>query len=412
MLAMGALLDLAEQLWNGDVTTYDRHPMAPLMVLEEIAPNTAFLSSFANVTVLQSDDALLLVDVGGWHLMPMVFGSVRAWSPRPVTHAVYTHGHIDHVFGIERFDAEADEMGRPRPRVIAHEDTPARFRRYRDSRGWNACINRRQFSLATDWPEQYRFPDEVYRDRLTLDFGGEKIELHHARGETDDATWVWAPAKKLLCTGDLFIWATPNAGNPQKVQRYARDWAEALRQMAALGAEVLAPGHGVPIFGAARVKQALTDTADLLQSLHDQTLQLMNQGASLDTVLREVRAPAALLDRPYLRPVYDEPEFIVRNLWRFYGGWWDGNAAHLKPAPDAELARELTSLCSAKKMAARAEELAAQGNFRLACHLIEWAAHDGDAAICRTRADLYRRRAEEESSLMAKGIFRAAAEED
>jgi hypothetical protein len=63
-------------------------------------------------------------------------------------------------------------------------------------------------------------------------------------------------------------------------------------------------------------------------------------------------------------------------------------------------------------MAARAEELANQGNFRLACHLIEWAAHDGDAAICRTRADLYRRRAEEETSLMAKGIFRAAAEED
>jgi alkyl sulfatase BDS1-like metallo-beta-lactamase superfamily hydrolase len=181
--------------------------------------------------------------------------------------------------------------------------------------------------------------------------------------------------------------------------------------MAALGAEVLAPGHGVPIFGAARVKQALADTADLLQSLHDQTLALMNDGASLDTVLREVRAPAALLDRPYLRPVYDEPEFVVRNIWRFYGGWWDGNPAHLKPAPDAELARELNALCTPQKLAARAEELAAQGEWRLACHLIEWAAHSGDAAICRTRADLYRRRANAETSLMAKGIFRAAAED-
>src|SRR5260221_543759 len=147
MLGMGVLLDLAEQLWNGDVSTLDRHPFAPLLVLEEIAPRTAFLSSFANVTVLKSDDALLLVDVGGWHLMPMVFGPIRPWPPNPAATAVYTHGHIDHVFGIERFDAEADEKGLPRPRVIAHEDTPARFRRYRDSRGWNACINRRQFSL-------------------------------------------------------------------------------------------------------------------------------------------------------------------------------------------------------------------------------------------------------------------------
>jgi alkyl sulfatase BDS1-like metallo-beta-lactamase superfamily hydrolase len=224
---------------------------------------------------------------------------------------------------------------------------------------------------------------------------------------------VWAPSRKLLCTGDLFIWAAPNAGNPQKVQRYAADWARALRQMAQLGAEVLAPGHGVPIFGAARVKQALEDTAALLESLHQQTLALMNQGAGLDTILQEVRAPAALLARPYLRPVYDEPEFIVRNIWRLYGGWWDGNPAHLKPAPDAEIAREVNTLAgSPDRVAARAAELADQGNFRMACHLIEWAAHSGDAAICRTRSEIYGRRAEAESSLMAKGIFKAAAEKD
>src|SRR4051812_3927585 len=236
---MGVLLELAEQLWNGEVSTEERHPFVPLMVLEEIAPRSAFLSSFANVTALDTDEGLLLVDTGGWHVAPLVFGSVRAWSTKSVHSAVYTHGHIDHVFGIERFDAEADEKHRPRPHVIAHQATPARFERYRDTRGWNACINQRQFSLATDWPDKYRFPDETYADHKTVTLGGERFELHHARGETDDATWLWAPSRKLLCTGDLFIWAAPNAGNPQKVQRYAREWALALRQMAQLGAEVL-----------------------------------------------------------------------------------------------------------------------------------------------------------------------------
>ncbi len=409
---MGVLLDLAEQYWTGEVSTEDRHPFAPLMVLEEIAPRTAFVSSFANVTAIATDEGLFLVDTGGWHVGPMVFGSIRSWSERAVDTAVYTHGHVDHVFGIERFDAEADEMKWKRPRVIAHEATPARFERYRDTRGWNACINTRQFSLITGWPETYRFPDEVYRDQRVIELGGERFELHHARGETDDATWLWAPSRKLLCTGDLFIWAAPNAGNPQKVQRYARDWAIALRQMASLGAEVLSPGHGVPIFGAARVKQALDETALLLESLHAQTVHLMNQGAKLDRILQEVRAPADLLERPYLRPIYDEPEFIVRNVYRFYGGWWDGNPAHLKPAPDEELARELRSLCGAAKLAERAGQLADEGNFRLACHLIEWAAQsDDDAAIRRTRAEIYRRRAEAETSLMAKGIFGAAADE-
>ena len=50
--------------------------------------------------------------------------------------------------------------------------------------------------------------------------------------------------RRLLCVGDMFIWVVPNAGNPQKVQRYPLEWARALRAMAALDAEVMLPGHG------------------------------------------------------------------------------------------------------------------------------------------------------------------------
>jgi hypothetical protein len=47
----------------------------------------------------------------------------------------------------------------------------------------------------------------------------------------------------------------------------------------------------------------------------------------------------------------------------------------------------------------------------LATHLVELArrAAPGDAAIAETRREIYRRRAEAEPSLMAKGIFGAAA---
>ena len=90
---------------------------------------------------------------------------------------------------------------------------------------------------------------------LRVAVGGETFELHHAKGETDDATWAWVPARRILCTGDLFIWASPNCGNPQKVQRYAKDWAVALRTMADLGAETLLPGHGLPILGVDRVRE-------------------------------------------------------------------------------------------------------------------------------------------------------------
>src|SRR5205085_10856936 len=140
----------------------------------------------------------------------------------------------------------------------------------------------------------------------------------------------------------------------------------------------LLPGHGLPVIGADRVTQALTDAAELLEFLHDQTLAMMNEGARLDDIVHTVQAPAHLLDKPYLQPIYDEPEFVVHNVWRLYGGWFDGNPARLKPAADAALAVELTALAGgASALAARAKELAAEGDdasLRLAGHLAEIAA--------------------------------------
>jgi alkyl sulfatase BDS1-like metallo-beta-lactamase superfamily hydrolase len=412
---MGTITDVAERFWNGTTSPADLHPWAALQALEEMAPGVAFVSSFANVVALDTAEGLVLVDTGSALFASQVHAAVRGWTRRPLHTAVYTHGHVDHVLGIGAFEAESRPAGASPARVVAHEAVAARFDRYRLTAGYNRVINARQFRVPDlVWPTDYRYPDVTYRGRLDLDVGGERIELHHGRGETDDHTWLWLPARRLLCTGDLFIWATPNCGNPQKVQRYPLEWAQALRAMAALGPELLLPGHGYPIAGAGRVRQALGETAELLESLHDQTLVLMNAGARLDDVLHTVRAPAYLLARPYLQPIYDEPQFIVRNLWRLYGGWYDGNPAHLKPAPERARAAELAALAGgAGRLAERAAALAAAGDFTLACHLAELAgqAAPGDAAVRATRAEVYRARAARERSVIARGIYTWAADE-
>jgi alkyl sulfatase BDS1-like metallo-beta-lactamase superfamily hydrolase len=170
------------------------------------------------------------------------------------------------------------------------------------------------------------------RPMTTLTIGGLRIELFHGRGETDDATFVWLPDQRVLASGDIVVWVFPNAGNPRKVQRFAPDWAAALRRMQALKPEILIPGHGPVISGKARADQVLRDGAEPLESLTEQTLELMNKGSSLDDILHSASTPASLLAKPYLLPKYDDPEFVVRNIWHLYGGWFDGNPAHLKPA--------------------------------------------------------------------------------
>jgi alkyl sulfatase BDS1-like metallo-beta-lactamase superfamily hydrolase len=416
---MANVLDLVDRLWRGEVLMGEgHHPVTQAGELVEVADRTAFVPSFANVSALNTGDGLVLVDTGSQFFARRVHEQLRAWNTDRLNTAVYSHGHIDHVFGVPVFEEEAERNGWPMPTVVAHEALPHRFDRYILTAGYNGIINQRQFQAAgLMWPTEYRYPDVTYRDLHVLDVGDDRFELHHARGETDDHTWTWVAERRVLCCGDLFIWASPNAGNPQKVQRYPKEWAAALREMVALEPEVLLPGHGLPLVGADRVREALTDTAVLLESLVDQTLALMNEGARLTDVLHTVRAPQHLLDKPYLRPVYDEPEFVVRNIWRLYGGWYDGNPANLKPAHDVALAAELSALAGgAEHLAARAAELAAtddDGALRLAGHLSELAslAAPDDAAVQATRADVFERRVAAATSTMAKGVFAWAAKE-
>lgn len=416
---MAGYRELAERYWNGDADLVDRdHPVRPVegRPSEEIAEGVLYLKSLAGVTTLDTGDGLVMLDTGGQFDRDVVHAGVRAWRPDArLSAAVYSHHHIDHVFGTARFEAEAPGRGWAGPTVYGHAAIPAHFRRYQRTNGWNAAINQRQFALPVDeyrWPTDYRFPDVTYHDRLTFRQGALTFELHHGRGETDDATWTWVPERRLLHPGDLFIYAVPNAGNPQKVQRYLSDWAVALRQMAALGAEIMVSGHGLPIFGADRIRQALTDTAALLDSIEDQAVALMNQGCTLDQVIHGVEVPASLLDRPYLRPVYDHPQFLVRNVWRRYGGWYDGEPDNLLPAPRAEQAGEWVRLAGGTAaVVARALELAGAGDERLACHLVEFAvlADPTSAEAHDARRAVYAQRARQQESSMARNILDHAA---
>ena len=417
---MGAIREMAERHWEGaGDLVFDEHPVRPIAgrQAEEIAEGVLCLKSIAMVTALDTGDGLVMLDTGGFFDQDVVYDSVRGWRPDArLADAVYSHHHVDHVFGTAHFEVEAAERGWAGPTVYGHAAMPDHFRRYQRTAGWNTAINKRQFGLPVDgfeWPVDYRFPDITYEDRLTFRRGSMTFELHHARGETDDATWTWVPERRILHPGDLFIWAVPNAGNPQKVQRYLSDWAVALRQMAGLGADIMVSGHGLPVFGADRIATALTDTADLLDSIESQVLALMNIGATLDTVIHEVEVPDHLRDRPYLRPVYDHPQFLVRNVWRRYGGWYDGEPDQLLPAPRAQQAQVWVEMAGGvPAVLRRATELADEGDLRLACHLVEYAVlaepHSDEAH--RARTDVYSRRAAGQESSMARNLMTHAAE--
>jgi alkyl sulfatase BDS1-like metallo-beta-lactamase superfamily hydrolase len=121
-----------------------------------------------------------------------------------------------------------------------------------------------------------------------------------------------------------------------------------------------------------------------------------------------------LARRAFLQATYDHPKFIVRNLLRLWGGWWNGNAADLLPATWEAQAQEIARLAGGVgPIVARGRALLAEGSMALAAHLAEWAtrAAPGDRDAQALKRDVYAHRAEEERSVMGQGIFRAARDE-
>ncbi|MGA1361702.1 MAG: alkyl sulfatase dimerization domain-containing protein [Ilumatobacteraceae bacterium] len=402
--------------------------------LSEVADGLAMVESFSHTVAWDSGEGLVCFDASHYNSGSQIVSELARWRPGRIHTLVYTHGHIDHVGGSGAFAAHNRDNGHAPLRVVGHENVQRRFDRYRATDAWNQLINARQFGGVRDdlgmvndlrpasgggrlgffLPPDTADVTDVVGDFTVDSIGGTTLEFHHGKGETDDHLWTWFPGKKWVATGDFVIWNFPNAGNPQKVQRWPIEWAATLRRIIAKEPELLLPAHGLPIAGRERIARVLDEIATALENLVRDVLGMMNAGATLDEIVHTVRVPADTLAKPYLRPLYDEPEFVVRGVWRQFGGWWDGAASRLKPAPDAAVGSEIAALAGgADVLVRRAHEIALAGDLRLACHLADLAgwAEPSDPEIHEVRAAIYEMRRKSESSLMAKGIFKGAARE-
>ena len=233
--------------------------------LAEVQPGLAFVDAFANSAVVDTDDGLVVVDTSGvFHAKPVHDDGAalvdRAGStPRSSRTATSTTCSASSCTRRRRAT-----NGWAPPRVIAHELRARALRPLQADRGLQrgdqpAAVQRARTRAGRSTTAT---PTRRTATRSTLDVGGERFELHHARGETDDATWVWAPARTRRCSrATCSSGRRPTAATRRRCSATRRDWAVAFRTMAALDAEVLLPGHGLPIVGADRVHQALAETA-------------------------------------------------------------------------------------------------------------------------------------------------------
>src|SRR3954452_22804763 len=79
---MSDVLDLAERLWNGEVTVETHHPVGGGSGgVVEVADGVAFWHGFSNSTIARTDAGLVMVDSGDPLLGRLLHEQVRGWQP-------------------------------------------------------------------------------------------------------------------------------------------------------------------------------------------------------------------------------------------------------------------------------------------------------------------------------------------
>lgn len=163
----------------------------------------------------------------------------------------------------------------------------------------------------------------VVDDELIIELGGRRLELLATPGgETTDSLVVWLPSEGVCLCGNLFgalFGHIPNLVT-MRGDRYrdALTVVDSIDRVRALGVETLLTGHFGPIVGKDRVRWELTRLRDAVLYIHDRTVEGMNQGKDVQTLMREVVLPSDL----EVGQGYGTVRWNVRAIWENYAGWF------------------------------------------------------------------------------------------
>ncbi|HMK86344.1 MAG TPA: alkyl sulfatase dimerization domain-containing protein [Steroidobacteraceae bacterium] len=245
----------------------------------------------------------------------------RQVSPAPIRYIILTQSHANQYGGLELYKSAENQ-------VIAHRNYPA-DRRYAEAlsahyrRGSRRIFGKISGAVEDIVPTREIEPDLLIDERHVVELGGRRFDiLWTPGGETRSALIVWLGADKIAIVGNLFGPLFGNQPNLNTLRgdkpRSALEFIDSVKKLRALRPELVLTGHEA-IRGADHIEREVTRVIDSVQWIHDRTVEGMNAGVDLRTLMREVRPPPELT----LTEEYGKVSWNVRAIWHEYTGWFD-----------------------------------------------------------------------------------------
>lgn len=293
-------------------------------------------------------------------------------SSNPIRYIILTQGHANQFGGLEVFKTDENQ-------VIAQ-------RTYPEDRSYNEALkvhymrgSRRIFSNFISSqkeivPTLEVMPDILIDQHYIVELGGRRFEIIATPGgESRSALIVWLPRERIAIVGNLFGPLFGNHPNLNTMRgdkpRWALQFIDSIKKVRALEPQMVLTGHEV-IRGAEHIAREITRIADAVQWVHDRTIDGMNDGKDVRTLMREIRTPPELT----LTEEYGKLAWNVRAIWHEYTGWFEParGTTELYGVPPANVASAIAELAGGvNRLAERASVFIGDGKPLEALHVLD-----------------------------------------
>lgn len=333
----------------------------------------------SNSYLLATDEGRVIVNTGMGFEAPLHQRAYEGLPEGPVHTIVLTQGHYDHVGGV-------DELRQPGTDVVAHDAFDVwradneRLEAFRSRNAAFAFIDAILAAVAyaesvgAGGAAQARpEPTTTFRDRLELEVGGRCMELLSVPGgETTDSLVVWLPEERTVFTGNLLGPLFGHVPNLVTIRgdryRDALAYVSSVERVLALEPDRVITGHFDPVEGADLIADELSALCEAMAFVHDRTVEGMNAGTDVHTLMREVAVPAHL----DVGEGYGKTSWNVRAIWETYAGWFHHRSTtELYGVPASAVAPDVVEAAGAEALVGRARAHVAAGRPVEALHLTD-----------------------------------------
>ena len=316
----------------------------------------------ANMTLIEGNSGWIVVDpLTAKETAKQAFDfAQKHLGKKPISAILFTHSHLDH-FGGALGIVTAEQVKQQGIRVIAPEGFmeeatseniiagTAMSRRSMYMYGKRLARTERGHigSGLGKGPAFGSFgilaPTETVNHQTTvLNVDGVNIEFQFTPGSEAPAEFTfYLPDHNAFCGAEVVSRNMHNLYTLRGAKvRDALKWSgyieQARNRFAA--ADIYFGSHHWPMWGQDNIQDFLKLQRDSYKYIHDQSVRLLNGGATPSEVAEEIVLPESLRTSFPNRGYYGTLKHNAKAVYQNYLGWYDANPANLDPLPNTESA--------------------------------------------------------------------------